>query len=305
MPVKSPLKTVRYALEAVFLYVLFFFFSIFPPETASNIGGWIGRTIGPKLAASRKARANIQLAFPDADRDTQNRIIAGMWDNLGRVIAEYPHLERISHDYTAIEGREILEHITQNNLPAVIFGAHISNWEVSGIAGVTRLNFPIELTYREPNNPWTAKLLHKSRTLDGCIKAHPKSRESGRQILQTLKEGRALGILIDQKYNEGIEVAFFDAPAMTNPIFVRVCQKYRCPLVPMRTIREQNCRFTVKFYPPLALFDEHENPLPVEDVIKQAHDILEGWIREKPEQWLWLHRRWKKDVVNVLNEHAA
>lgn len=293
MSIKSSLKTIRYACEAAFLYALFFFFGALPPETASNLGGWLGRNIGTRLAASRKARANIKLALPDVDQDTQNRIIKGMWENLGRVIAEYPHLERISHDYTSVEGTDILDQIAQHNLPAVFFGAHIANWEINGAASVTRFKRPIELTYRKPNNPWTAALLHKARTLNGRIKAHPKSRDSGRQIIQTLKDGGTLGILIDQKYNEGVEVAFFDAPAMTNPIFVQLCQKYRCPLIPVRTIREESCNFRLIAYPPLALFDSEGKALPVEDVIRQAHDILESWIREKPEQWLWLHRRWK------------
>lgn len=290
----NPLKTLRYALEAIFLYVLFFFFKVLPPETASNLGGAIGRFIGPKLAASRKARANIKLALPDTDEARQNEIIKGMWDNLGRVIAEYPHLERISRDYTCVYGGEILEEITKHKLPAVFFSAHIANWEVNGAASVTRFHRPIELTYRKPNNPWTAALLQKARTLNGRLIAHPKSRDSGRRIIQTLKDGGTLGILIDQKYNEGVEAAFFDAPAMTNPIFVQLCQKYRCPLIPIRTMREESCNFSLSAYPPLALFDEDGAALPVEDVIKQAHDYLEEWIREKPEQWLWLHRRWKK-----------
>lgn len=287
------MKKIRYALEALFLYLLFAFFKIMPPETASNIGGWLGRTIGPHLAASRKARNNIKLALPHADETEQNRIIKGMWDNLGRVIAEYPHLERISRDYTTIEGLEILDEINAHQLPVVFIGAHIANWEINSVASLTRLRKPIEITYRAPNNPWTARLLDKARTLDGRITAHPKSRDSGRKILQTLKDGGRIGILIDQKYNEGVEVEFFDTPAMTNPVFVQLCQKYKCPLIPVRTMREQSCHITLTIYPPLALFNETGEALPVEDVIKQAHDSLESWIREKPEQWLWLHRRWK------------
>lgn len=286
------LKKTRYLIEASLLYTLFFIFKILPPETASNLGGFIGRNIGTHLAASRKAKKNICLAFPDMSQKKQNAIIRGMWDNLGRVIAEYPHLKTISQEYTTVTGYEIIEHIAEYKLPAVFIGAHIANWEINGVASLTHFKRPIELTYRKPNNPWTAELLHKARTLNGQIKAHPKSRDSGRQIIQTLKDGGALGILIDQKYNEGIKVNFFDTPAMTNPIFVQLCQKYKCPLIPIRTVRDKSCHFTLTAYPPLALFDENGAPLPVEDVIKQAHDILEIWIREKPEQWLWLHRRW-------------
>lgn len=290
---KTPLwKTIRYALEAMLVYALFTLFRALSPTKASDLGGWLGRTIGTRLAANRKARANIALAFPDLDHHRQDAIICGMWDNLGRVVAEYPHLETLSTQYTTVKGGEILNDIHARGLPAIFFGGHLANWEVNGAATLLQLGYPVELTYRKPNNPWTASLLEKARTLNGRLIAHPKSSESGRKIIQTIKNGGFLGILIDQKYNEGLKVDFFDAPAMTNPAFVTLCQKYRCPLVPIRAVRENTCHFTLNIYDPIALFDAQGNPLPVEDVIKQAHDLLEGWIRERPQEWLWLHRRW-------------
>tara|TARA_R110001592_G_scaffold16881_14_gene71720 strand:+ start:8566 stop:9444 length:879 start_codon:yes stop_codon:yes gene_type:complete len=287
------MKTLRYFLEATLLYILFAFFSALSPEKASNIGGWIGRTIGPKLATNRKARRNLTFAMPDIDENKQNEIIIGMWDNLGRVIAEYPHLERISRDHTVIENKGRLASLLESQQPIVFFGGHLANWEVNSTALLTQYDKKIALTYRAPNNPWTAKLLDKARTLNGRLVAFPKSRESGKDILQTLRKGGALGILIDQKYNEGIDVPFFSLPAMTNPIFVQLCQKYKCPLVPVKNQRLSGCSFKLTPYPPLALFDKDDQPRPVEDVIKEAHTLLETWISDKPEQWIWLHRRWK------------
>lgn len=275
------------------MHILFAFFNILSPTRASNIGGWIGRTIGPKLAASRKARRNILLAMPELNAEQQDHIIAGMWENLGRVIAEYPHLEEISHDHTSIENKGRIASLLETGQPIVFFGGHIANWEVNSTALLTQYDKAITLTYRAPNNPWTEKLLDKARTLDGRLTAFPKSRESGKNILQTLKDGESLGILIDQKYNEGIEVPFFSQPAMTNPIFVQLCQKYKCPLVPVKNVRVEGCTFKLTPYPPLELFDKNDAPRPIEDVIKEAHTLLEAWIRENPDQWIWVHRRWK------------
>lgn len=291
------MKKFRYILEAMLLTILFGLFRLMPPQTASAVGGWIGRNIGHRLAASRKARKNLELAFPNLSDAEKTIIIKGMWENLGRVIAEYPHLERISRDHTTVEGLEILDQVRHANLPAVFIGGHIANWEILGAASLTQMKRPIELTYRPPNNPWTAKLLDRARTLNGRLTAHAKSRDGGRNILKTLKNGGLIGILIDQKYNEGVQVSFFDNPAMTNPIFVHLCQKYRCPLIPVRNIREKGCRFRIIIHPPLALFEADGTPLPVEDVIMQAHGILEDWIRDKPEQWIWLHRRWKNPAA--------
>lgn len=288
------MKNIRYFFESVLLYALFGFFKCLPASTASNIGGYIGSTIGPKLGASRKARRHLLLAMPDTSKERQDKIIKGMWDNLGRIIAEYPHLESISTDSTKFVNEGRLTSLLEAKTPLVFFGGHIGNWEINSIALLTQHDKAADITFRPPNNPWAAKLLDKARTLNHRITAYPKSRESGRKILQSLKNGHALGILIDQKYNEGIKLPFFGVPAMTNPIFVQLCQRYKCPLVPIRNVRTKGCNFTVNIYPPLNLFDKDGKDRPVEDVIKDAHMLLETWIKEKPEQWIWLHRRWIK-----------
>ena len=287
------MKQIRYFFEGLLLSILFIFFKLLPATTASNIGGWIGRTIGPKLAASRKARRHIVRAMPDTDKAEQDRIIRGMWDNLGRVIAEYPHLEQIGKKYTTIENIDTIRSKIDSNQSMILISGHIANWEVNGAAHFKQLNRPLDLTFRAPNNPWTAKLLSKARTLNGRIKAFPKSRESSRHIIETLKNSGSLGILIDQKYNEGVEAEFFSMPAMTNPVFVKLAQKYKCSLIPACNIRTSGCNFRLKIYPEIKLFDKKGNKRPVIDVINEANKMLEEWIRERPEQWIWLHKRWK------------
>lgn len=289
------MKTLRYAFEAALLHLLFGVFRLLGPERASAFGGWTGRMLGPRMAVSRKARANIALAFPDLPETRREEILRGMWENLGRVVAEYPHLEKLSRDYTEIAGADSLTPLLEGGGPAVFIGAHFGNWEINCAAFLTQLGHEIDLTYREPNNPWTAKLLDRARTLGGRLRGFPKSAESGRAILGSLRDGRFLGILIDQKYNEGVSVPFFGHPAMTNPIFVQLAQRYRCPVIPAKVERLSGCHFRGTFEAPLTLFDAAGNPLPAETVIAEAHSVLERWIRERPEQWLWLHRRWPKD----------
>ena len=286
------MKHIRYFFEALLLYILFFIFRILPVETASNIGGWLGKTIGSNLAASRKAFRNLQNALPDLDETQQKKVISDMWENLGQIIAEYPHLEHIAEKRTDINGSEILKSIFDKKQGAIFFGAHLSNWEVNCAATLKQFNKDIALTYRAPNNPWSDKLLMHARSLGGQLKAYPKSRKGGKELITALKNKNYVGILIDQKYNEGLSVPFFGIPAMTNPVFVQLCQKYKCPLVPVRNERLGAAKFRINIYEPLVLFDEQNNPIPVEEVIAQAHKYLESWIKEKPGQWLWLHRRW-------------
>lgn len=286
-------KSMRYFFEGVLLSLLFRFFSLLGPERASAVGGFLGRLVGPKLAASRKAKRNLQAAFPDMSHHDLQCTITGMWDNLGRVISEYPHLEEISRSRTEVVGGDILQRLIAEEKPAVFIGAHLSNWEVNCAAVLTQFQHPIALTYRAPNNPVTASILDKARTLGGQLEAFPKTRESGRHLMRTLKDHGFLGILIDQKYNEGLEVPFLGRPAMTNPVFVQLSQKYEAALVPVRGERLPGCRFRLTVYPPLALFDDDGTPFPAESVIARAHALLEEWVCARPEQWLWLHRRWK------------
>ncbi|MFP4098143.1 MAG: lysophospholipid acyltransferase family protein [Alphaproteobacteria bacterium] len=289
------MKKIRYICETLALHLLFFIFKSMPMRIASNTGGTIGRFIGPKLGANKKVRRHILKAL-NTNPQQADRIAQGMWENLGRVIAEYPHLEEISKNHTTFENEERLLSLIGKNEPqaAIFIGGHFANWEVCSAALLTQHNRKTDITYRAPNNPWVAKLLDKSRTLNHRLDSFPKSAESGRKIMQALKNKHTLGILIDQKYNEGIEIPFFERPAMTNPVAVQLAQRYRCPLVPLRIIRENNsCTFRIIIEPPLETIDENDNPRPVAHVLQDAHKLLESWITEKPEQWLWLHRRWK------------
>ena len=281
------MKTLRYFLEFMLLRVVSWLFWLIGLDRASAVGGWIGRTIGPRLAASRKARRHIEMALPYVSDDMLDNLVAGMWDNLGRVIAEYPHLEKISRERLQIRGQEHIEVALNGGKGAVMFSAHLANWE--GVPPYIQQHFgkPVNLMYRAPNNAHVDRLLTRYRTLGGRIKALTKSRQGGQAAMKALKNGEIIGILIDQKYNEGIPVPFFDMPAMTNPVFVKMAQKYQAPLLPFSIRRMAGAHFEVECYPPLDLEGRS-----VEAVIAEAHQLLERWIHNAPEQWLWLHKRW-------------
>ena len=275
------MTAVRHALEAFGLLVLLGIFRCMPWQMASNVGGWLGRNIGPRLAASRKAKRNLETALPDlADHDV---VIQGMWENLGRVVAEYPHLQTIAEKYTIIEG---LEHVGEED-QCLFIAAHLGNWELNCLAPLLQEKLEIDITYRAPNNPFVDRILMRMRSPNGMLHAHSKSREGGISLLKAIKAGRHIGILIDQKYNEGVDVPFFGREAMTNPVFVQLAQKHGMKLLPVQNIRLEDGTFKLIVNPAMDL------DKPVEAVITDAHMLLESWIKERPEQWLWLHKRWK------------
>ncbi len=279
------MKYIRYGFEALLVSILFMIFRILPLDTASRFGGFLGRNIGMHLAASRKARRNIELSLPKAEADT---VLRGMWDNLGRVMAEYPHLKRIARDRISISGGKHAKTAAKGNKGAVFMAAHFGNWEVIAAGIYTHFYDNVHVTYRAPNNPISDIILAYARTLGGKIKAHSKSRSGGRAMMRAIKDGAFLGVMIDQKYNEGIEADFFGRAAMTNPFFAQIARRYDVPLIPVYCRRTQGAYFELIFEPPMKLGQDDGTTIDL------AHARLETWIKESPEQWLWLHRRWKE-----------
>lgn len=279
------MKLFRYILESFLLGFFLLLAKLLPVQWASGLGGFLGRIIGPKLGASKKAFNNLKMIMPDlTDAEAQN-IITGMWDNLGRVMMEYPHLKHIGRERTEIIGAEILEQYRDK--ATILFAAHLANWEVCPPAMLLQHNFDSMPIYRAPNNPFSDALLKWARSVNGKLKTIPKSKSGTRNIVKALQDGERIGVLIDQKYNEGVAADFLGKPAMTSPAFVQLAQKFNTPLVPLRIERLKGPNFRITILPPVNI----ENK-PMETVLDECHDILGNWITEKPEQWLWLHRRW-------------
>lgn len=264
------------------------FCRLLPVRVASGFVGWLAAAIMPHLAVTRKAVRNIKNAL-DVDEATAQEISKGMWNNLGRIMAEFPHLQDISENRVVFQGKEHIKKLRDDGQCGILFGAHLGNWEVIPHALLTHFDFCMHPVYRAPNNKLVDKRLHRYRSPDGKLVPYSKSRKGMAGMVKALKSGEHLGMLIDQKYNEGIEADFFGMTAPTGTAFIELAQKYDCPLVPIRCIRN-DCDFIIEALPPL----ETKNR-PVESVLTEAHKILEDWIREYPEQWLWLHRRWRME----------
>jgi len=278
----------RYILEAAALYFFLTIFRLLPVDTASGFGGWLGRTIGPRMGASRKARANIARAFPDKSKAEQDVIIKAMWDNLGRVLAEYPHLSHITRTRVEIvDPQNVIRLMENDSKGAIVWSAHIANWEILMGTLSCQSKLSIAGVYRAPNNPISDRVLDRLRNPTGKIRFVPKSRSGTRELVTAIKDGFHTGILIDQKYNEGVAVPFFGHDAMTSSAFVQLAQKYDCPLVPIQIERLNGANFRITLFEPMDITNRE-----AVDVMNEAHRLLEGWITERPEQWLWLHRRW-------------
>lgn len=301
------MKRLRHLLEAALLFFALGVFRVLPPDAASNLGGWIGRTLGPRFGISRRAYGNLALAMPELSPQEAERIVRGMWDNLGRVAAEYPHLETITNpDSGRVEiiGAEPVQALAATRSAGILASAHLANWEVMPVVAAQN---GIDLTaiVREPNNPWVRPVLHRLRGVAGGVRV-PKGKTGAKVSIDVLKDGHVLGLLVDQKLNEGAAIPFFGTDAMTATAPAQLALRFECPLIPVRIERTGPARFRVTCYPPVAAPDTGDRQEKVLAMTRALNQHLEAWIREYPEHWLWIHRRWPDQARRAaLAEVAA
>jgi KDO2-lipid IV(A) lauroyltransferase len=280
--------------EAAGTILVFGFFRMLPLDWASAVGGAIARVIGPRLGISKRARENLRLAMPELAPDAAQRILRGMWDNLGRVAAEYAHLRK----FRLFEPDGRIEFIDRGDVLSgrrpgqryIFFSAHCANWEIA-IRGAIQAGFDVTAVYRAANNPLIDQFIAWTRGADGG-EFVPKGTVAATRARAALREGRELCMLIDQKMNDGIAVPFFGRPAMTAPALALLALRFKCMIVPVHVTRLNGARFRIVLEPPLDL--PHSGHITTDQLalMTEVNRIVENWVREAPAQWLWLHRRW-------------
>ena len=284
----------RHPLEGAAVWVAFAVFRSIPIDRASTLGGWIARKIGPHLSVNKVATNNLCRAFPELEPDEIAAIALAMWDNLGRVAAEFAHLDRIDFyrpdGPVEVVGEEHVAQVLKSGQGGIYFSAHLGNWEIASLS-VTQKGVPLTHIYRAANNPYVERIVQRQRgAIDGIH--HPKGATGGKAMVAALKGGKHLAMLADQKLNDGIPVKFFGREAMTAPSMAQLALRFRCPLVPARVERLRGARFRVTLFPPMNLPDTGDKQADVHTLMEQVNALIESWIRERPEQWLWVHRRW-------------
>lgn len=283
-----------YPPEAVGAYLLYGILRILPMNVASAFGGWLLRRVGPRLRAERIARRNLRNTWPELDDAEIDAVMRHVWDNLGRLLGEWPHLgawyKAGFNGRVEIVGREHAERIAAAGGPAIVITGHFGNWELAG-AVCSMLGMPLKVIFRPAQNVWVNRLIvFTRRHFTGGIL--PKGKDAAAGALRHLRDGKVLGVLIDQKLNEGIAIPFLERDAMTSPVAARLALRFRCPVLPVRAERIQGTRYRVTFYPPMELPDSGDKNRDLESLMLDMNRMLEGWIRERPEQWFWVHKRW-------------
>ena len=281
-------------LEAAAALVVYSLMRVLSIDMASALGGWLGRTVGPHIPVSARAVKNLSAAFPEKSPAEIATIVRAMWDNLGRVAAEYPHLGEINvydpEGRVEVSGFEYADLLRDDGRGGIFFSGHIANWEILSLSATQR-GVPLDRVYREANNRLVEWLYQHGRAaVEGAL--IPKGPAGARVLLRSLEDNRHIAMMVDQKMNDGIPVPFFGRDVMTAPALAELALRYDCPVVPARVERLKGAYFRLLIYPPLELVKTGDRQADVAANMAQVNAILEQWIRDTPEQWLWLHNRW-------------
>lgn len=285
-------RQVAHILEAMALVAVAGCLACLPVDRASAIGGYFGAKIGPRLGLSRRAMHNLRAAMPENCDAENHRILRAMWENLGRTIGEFPHLAKIcAADSGRVEvvNGEVVTALMAANKPAIVFGGHFANWEIGPSIVHRLMGSSVLSVYRAANNPWVDRLLrHRLRSRHAVA----KGTNGGRELVRHLRQNGHVAMLVDQKLNDGISVPFFGRMAMTAPAIARLGLRFRCPIVPIKVERIQGVRFRVTVLPPIFVTATGDGPADVLATMTEINALIEGWVRARPEHWLWLHKRW-------------
>lgn len=283
-------------LEVLPIFIILGTIRLLPVDWASGLGGWLGRTIGPRLSVTKRARINLRLAFPDISRAEQNRIIRGMWDNLGRIVFEYPHLGSVTKRFLGrIEtiNPKPLRDVFFGKRPTVFCAAHLANFEVVPLYA-SRYGVMLSVFARAPNNPLVSKLVNWLRGMSG-VRILGKSATGALEARSVMMGNGFLGALVDQKNNRGVPVNFFGHQAMTAVAPARLALRFKADVLLCRIERiGPGARFRLTLEGPLSLPNSGDLDRDSLELTQEITRHVESWIRAKPEDWLWLHRRWPR-----------
>lgn len=299
--------TLRYWLEAALFFAFMALFRLLGLDRASAVGGWIGRHLGPLLGSDRTARENLALAFPDKSESERDAIRLAMWDNLGRVVAEYPHLAKFSpHGPDARITVEFHTDFTPDKAPgqaAMFLSGHLANWEMMPILG-RQLGYEGATVVRPPNNPVVARYIERQRGLNGPPMQIAKH-AAVRRMIAMLKGGKVLYMLVDQKNNEGLAAPFFGRDAMTTPAPAALALKMKARILIASNRRLAGSRFHVTVHPGPDFTPSGDETADIQRLTEILTARIEDIVRAEPAQWLWIHRRWPTEKDRAQMARAA
>jgi KDO2-lipid IV(A) lauroyltransferase len=286
------MKIIKYFLQFLFIIIFFSLFKILGLNISSALGGKLFEKIGPLFRSKKLIHSNLKKAFPDISLDHLNGITKMMWNNYGRVFAEYMFIKKFREDRSnkniIIEGQEILEDIKKKNKSVVFISGHLSNFELMAMH-IEKSGIKLSAIYRPLNNIFLNKIMERIRKKYICKYQIKKGIGGMKKLMHLKKLNYSTALMIDQRVSQGIRSDFFNQKALTTTIPAQLVKKFKIPIVPIFIERINNINFKIVIKNPIT-FDNEETTKTITDKLNL---VLEKMISYKPELWIWSHNRWK------------
>ena len=291
------MKIIKYFFEFVCIVSLFAIFKIIGLRNASSLGSVLGKFIGPLFRSKQLIKQNIKTGLGEIDEKKETEIINDMWSNIGRTLAEYVFLKdfkfnRTNFNHIKINGTNYIDEIKKNNEPVIFYSGHFANFELMAME-LDKSGIKCAAIYRPLNNIFLNPLMEYLRMKYICPNQIPKGRMGMREIIDKVKNGYSLALMVDQRVSEGPRTLFFNKPAHTTTIPAQLAIRYNCKLVPISLERKEGPNFEMTIHEPYKIEKTGNDEEDTKNITLKINQIVEKMIINNPKQWIWSHNRWK------------
>jgi len=288
-------RRLQYLIEAAGFFLLVGISLSLGLNAASAFGGFIARTLGPTTSQHQRAKRRLKRAMPETSDEDNERILRAMWDNLGRTMAEMPHLGEFRPfepgGRVDLSEQGIIEKIRSGQAGAILVSAHLGNWELMPNV-MKEIGIPGGEVYRPANNPYVDRYIVGLRKKYVCDNQIPKGPKGVRALIEVVRKKHLVAMLVDQRMSDGVEVPFFGIPSMTPAAPAQLSLRHGVPIVPASIERVKGARFLMRLYEPIEIIETGDRERDIKETMTRVNLVLEKIIRARPQEWLWLHRRW-------------
>ena len=286
------MKSIKYFIQFLIISSLFLLFKIIGLGLASYLSGKIISFFGPFFRSKNLIVSNIMKALPNLKSDKIQNISKKMWNNYGRILAEYVFIKDFRgpkfKDNIEIKGQKILEKIKDDNEPVIFISGHFDNFELMAMH-IEKSGIDLAAIYRPLNNKFLNLIMENIRIKYICKNQIEKGISGTKKLLSFFKNGKSIALMIDQRVSQGIRSNFFEHSAFTTTIPAQFVKKFNCRIVPIYIERTKGVNFTLTIHEPL----KYTKKDTIESITLNLNCLLEKMILNNPSQWIWTHDRWK------------
>tara|TARA_B100000959_G_scaffold208791_1_gene219286 strand:+ start:1193 stop:2068 length:876 start_codon:yes stop_codon:yes gene_type:complete len=291
------MKIIKYIIEAVFIYLLFFLMRLIGLNLGRKISSYLFLNIGFFFRSKKLTKKNISNALGNIADDKLEGIIKSMWKNYGLIFAEYMYLKKFrlnkfSKPHISVSGKEILDQVIKSDKPTVFISGHFANFELMAME-LEKNNINLAAIYRPLNNFLLNPYMVFIRKKYICKNQIKKGLAGTKEVIGYMKKKYSVALMVDQRLGESERYPFFNKPAHTTTLPAQLALRFDCNIIPVYLERDKNNFFKMEILNPIEINKTDNLENDKKTITIKINQIIEKMILRNPEQWIWTHGRWK------------